>query len=304
MSKHSSTAYPDSRSPFLPEPEVDAERRATFRVHAPNAREVKIINQSDAEAMGAEEYELEKGDDGVWTVTTEPCRPGLHYYKLSIDGFECADPRNHVYFGWARWSSCLEVPDPELDFYEPKGNPSGDIHLHWYPSTVTGTTRKCLVYTPPEYRGNPSKHYPALYLQHGSGESEMGWTMQGRTNFILDNLIAEERAVPMIVVMDNGYAPAPETENPRTLRGTENQFEETLLKDLIPNIDATFRTLKARDYRALAGLSMGRDRRRGSGSRTSIPFPGSARSAGDHGISMWKRHTGASSGIRTASTNR
>ena len=242
---------------LMNEPEVDDQNRATFEVNAPNATEVKVINQSDEEAMGAAEYNLIKGEDGIWRVTTNPCRPGLHYYKLSIDGFECADPRSQLYFGWGRWSSCLEVPDKENTFYLPKETPKGDVNIHWYKSSVTGTTRKCLVYTPPGYRADCETRYPVLYLQHGAGESELGWTMQGKVNFIMDNLIAEGEASPMIIVMDNGYAPAPGAENKARPRRDDNKFEDLVLNDLIPEIDANYRTIASRESRAIAGLSMG-----------------------------------------------
>jgi len=242
---------------LMNEPDVDDQKRTTFTVNAPNAREVKIINQSDEEAMGADEYILRKEENGIWKVTTNPCRPGLHYYKLSIDGFECADPRSQLYFGWGRWSSCLEVPDKNETFYLPKDTPKGDVVIHWYKSEVTGTTRKCLIYTPPGYRKDYEKRYPVLYLQHGAGESELGWTMQGKVNFIMDNLIAEGKAKPMIIVMDNGYAPAPGAEDKARPRGGDNEFEKMLLYDLIPEIDANYRTIASRESRAIAGLSMG-----------------------------------------------
>lgn len=242
---------------LMNEPEVDDQNRATFTVNAPNAREVKVINQSDEEAMGAAEYSLKKGEDGIWKVTTNPCRPGLHYYKLSIDGFECADPGSQLYFGWGMWSSCLEVPDKNKTFYLPKDTPKGDVNIHWYKSKVTGTTRKCLIYTPPGYRKDYEKRYPVLYLQHGAGESELGWTMQGKVNFIMDNLIAEGKAKPMIIVIDNGYAPAPDAENKARPGGGDNEFENMVLNDLIPEIDANYRTIVSRESRAIAGLSMG-----------------------------------------------
>lgn len=247
----------EATAQLMREPEIDSQNRATFTVNAPNAKEVKVINQSDEMAMGAAEYSLTRGENGVWTVTTNPCRPGLHYYKLSIDGFECADPRSQLYFGWGRWSSCLEVPDKNVTFYLPKDNPKGDVIIHWYHSKVTGDTRKCLIYTPASYRTDPNRRYPVLYLQHGSGESELGWTMQGKVNFIMDNLIAEGKAVPMIIVMDNGYAPAPDAENRSRPSGNSNRFEEMVLNDLIPEIDANFRTIPDRESRAIAGLSMG-----------------------------------------------
>ncbi len=247
----------EAHGQLMDPPKIDDQNRVTFTVKAPNAKEVKVINQSDEMAMGAAEYLLTKGDDGVWSVTTHPCRPGFHYYKLSIDGFECADPQSQMYFGWAKWSSGLEVPGKGLDFYLPQDNPHGEVHIHWYPSKVTGKTRKCLVYTPPGYHKDQKQRYPVLYLQHGSGESELGWTMQGKVNFILDNLIAEGKASPMIIVMDNGYARPPGSEVNNSYSRGENLFEQMMLEDLIPEIDKSFRTKASRESRAIAGLSMG-----------------------------------------------
>jgi enterochelin esterase family protein len=236
---------------------IDEQNRVTFRVNAPGAEEVKVVNLSDEKAMGAAEYKLIKGYDGVWTVTTTPCRSGFHYYQLSIDGFECADPSSQAYFGWGRWSSGLEVPDKEYTFYQPKMNPAGEIITHWYYSRITGSVRKCLVYTPPSYQKETAKKYPVLYLQHGAGESELGWTMQGKMNFIMDNLLHEGLAVEMLVVMDNGYAAAPGAENPARPGGDDNKFSEVMLTELIPEINNSFRTIRSREGRAIAGLSMG-----------------------------------------------
>ncbi|MEX0936833.1 MAG: alpha/beta hydrolase-fold protein [Pirellulales bacterium] len=226
---------------------ISPDRCVTFRVEAPNASSVKVVSLSDPAAMGAAEYELERGDDGVWSGTTLPCRPGFHYYELDVDGFRCPDPNSPKYFGWRKWSSAVEVPDPDLDFYLPKEVPHGDVHMHWYRSESTERWRKCLVYTPPDYGESPEKRYPVLYLQHGAGESELAWTMQGKANFILDNLIAAGRARPMIVVMDNGYANF----------ARRNLFHLVVIEELIPEIDREFRTIADREHRAIAGLSMG-----------------------------------------------
>jgi len=238
-------------------PEIHKDHRVTLKVYAPETKQVKVINLSDEGAMGAKEYLMEKDSAGVWSVTTNPCRPGFHYYELSVDGFRCADPASQLYFGWGRWSSGLEVPDEKLDFYLPKDNPRGEIRYHWYMSKTTGALRKCLVYTPPGYDTDPSTRYPVLYLQHGAGESELGWSMQGKVNIILDNLIAEGKANPMLIVMDNGYAARPGAENPHRPRGQDNAFSELVINELIPMIDSEYRTLNNRENRAIAGLSMG-----------------------------------------------
>ncbi len=237
-------------------PAVDSDHRVSFHVYAPGAREVKIINLSDSAALGAKEYVMASDTSGNWTVTTEPCRPGLHYYEVSVDGFRAADPSAHSYFGWGKWTSMIEVPGNE-DFYLPKDVPHGEVHYHWYSSKTTGTFRKCLVYTPPGYETSKDKRYPVLYLQHGAGESELGWTMQGKVNFILDNLIAGGKAKPMIIVMDNGYAARPGSGNPGRPYGRDNAFEVLVVNELIPMIDSSFRTMEGSDNRAIAGLSMG-----------------------------------------------
>jgi enterochelin esterase-like enzyme len=161
-----------------------------------------------------------------------------------VDGVAANDPASETYFGWGKQSSALEVPDPALDFYEFQDVPHGNVQIHWYRSTVTGQPRRAFVYTPPAYDADARTRYPVLYLQHGAGESERGWSTQGRANFILDNLIAAKRATPMIVVMDNGYA-------------TSGTFEDVVLKDLVPEIDRAYRTQADREHRAMAGLSMG-----------------------------------------------
>lgn len=236
---------------------VSSEKRVTFTFKAPDAKEVKVISLTDSLALGAKEYTLEKNDNGIWSVTTGPCRPGFHYYDLSVDGFRCPDPESPMYFGWGKWISGLEIPDDDLSFYLPQDVPHGEIRYHWYLSSTTGTYRKCVVYTPPGYDGNTKKHYPVLYLQHGSGESELGWMMQGKVNFILDNLIAANKAKPMIIVMDNGYAARKGAGSPWRPGNEDNEFEKLMTKELIPEIDANFRTLANKQGRAIAGLSMG-----------------------------------------------
>jgi enterochelin esterase-like enzyme len=242
---------------LLKEPFVDSAKRAVFVINAPGAKEVKLLNLSDEMAMGAKEYNFEKNGNGKWTLTTNPCRPGMHYFEISIDGAKVAYPNSNTYFGWAKWTSMIEIPDDKLDFYLTKNVPHGEVRQHFYYSKTTQVTRKCLVYTPPGYDKNLKMKYPVLYLQHGSGESELGWTMQGKANFILDNLIAEGKAKPFIIVMDNGYAPRPGAENQYTPRGNDNLFEDLVTKELIPVIDSAYRTLSDQKNRAIAGLSMG-----------------------------------------------
>jgi enterochelin esterase-like enzyme len=182
--------------------------------------------------------------------------PGFHYYWLSIDGFPANDPSTYTYFGWNKESSGIDVPDPKLDFYDVKNVPHGEVRTSWYFSKTTGQWRRAMVYTPPDYDRNQRARYPVLYLQHGSGESERGWTAQGRANFILDNLIAAGKAQPMIIVMENGMVASKAGSEPAGGRRNE-AFEEVVINDLIPMIDANYRTRPDRMNRAIAGLSMG-----------------------------------------------
>jgi enterochelin esterase family protein len=199
---------------------------------------------------GNKPYPMTRSEDGTWTVTTDPVRPGFHYYELIIDGNHTTDPSSETFFGWAQQTSGLEVPDETLSFYDMKPVPHGEVVMHLYRSATTGAFREVYVYTPPEYRTNPNTRFPVLYLQHGSGENERGWTRQGKANLILDNLLAEKKAKPMIVVMEKGYAAKPGADNTRA-------FRDLVLNDLVPEIDRSFRTLADREHRAIAGLSMG-----------------------------------------------
>jgi enterochelin esterase-like enzyme len=172
------------------------------------------------------------------------------------------DPASLTYFGWARPTSGLEVPDDTLTFYVPKDIPHGEVRIRPYLSKVTGQSRNAYVYTPPGYDRTPALRYPVLYLQHGSGENETSWTWQGRVNVIMDALIAEGKARPMLVVMDQGYAtragaaPVPAGQRGGGA-GQPDAFQDVVLRDLIPTIDSNYRTLTDRRHRAIAGLSMG-----------------------------------------------
>ena len=245
-------------------PRVTDDSRVVFQLKAPQAERVQ------ADIM-ATKYDMVKDESGVWTVTTPPLVPGFHYYQLVVDGQSMNDPSSHAYFGVGRDFSGIEVPEKGVDYYLPKDVPHGQVRTLWYRSTVTGDWRRCLVYTPPDYDASPSARYPVLYLQHGSGEDETGWTEQGHAHFILDNLIAEKKAVPMIIVMEKGYAgragQAPPSAAPPVVvngairvggrPGGMNAFGEVVIKDLVPFVDKTFRTIADRDHRAIAGLSMG-----------------------------------------------
>ena len=237
-------------------PKIHPDRRVTFRVTAPDAQKVAVVGHAaDSGMNGNTPYEMKKRADGVWEVTTEPVRPGFHYYELIVDGYRTTDPASQTYFGWAQQTSGLEVPDPELDFYEAKDVPHGEVRVRWYRSKTTGEYRQAYVYTPPGYDSNPKLRYPVLYLQHGSGEDQTSWTRQGKVNLIMDNLIAERKAVPMLVVMEQGYA----VKAGQAAAGPAGNaaFGELVINDLVPTIDSTYRTLDDRHSRAIAGLSMG-----------------------------------------------
>jgi len=222
-------------------PRIHSDLRATFRLAASDAQKVVV-------SVGGGKYEMKRETDGLWYVTTPPLVPGFHYYSFTIDGANVSDPGSHAFFGTSRDASGIEVPEQGSDYYLPRDVPHGEVRVRWYLSKVTGAWRRCFVYTPPDYDTNARARYPVLYLQHGSGEDETGWTFQGHANFILDNLIAAGKAKPMIIVMDNGYANAP---------GKPNAFNEVMLTDVIPLIDRTYRTMADRESRAMAGLSMG-----------------------------------------------
>ena len=270
-----------TNAPAREYPKVDSQRRVTFRLLAPEAKSVRVFNT-----------DLTKGADGYWTGTTAPLDPGFHYYTITIDGVAVADPNSESFFGAGNVRSGIEIPDAGVDFYDLKNVPHGEIRARWY-TTASGEARQAYVYTPPGYDQNTKTRYPVLYLQHGMGEDRRAWPTQGRTNLILDNLIAEKKAVPMIVVMEDGgitpgmggargAAPAPPRsggapaagpapagpprgDGARGARGGGGRgpalapmpFVTGLVKDVIPMIDKTYRTLPDREHRAMAGLSLG-----------------------------------------------
>ena len=179
-------------------PCIFPDNRVMYRVIAPKAQAVRVGNTN-----------LTKGPDDIWSGTTaQPAVEGFHYYGVNIDGATVADPSTRTYFGSGWWNSGIEIPAPDQDFYQPKDVPRGRVSEQWYYSKVTGKWRRCFVYTPPGYDGGKNK-YPVFYLLHGWGEDETAWFNQGRVDFIMDNLIAENKAKPMIIVMDNLNAVKP-----------------------------------------------------------------------------------------------
>lgn len=242
-------------------PRIESDLRVTFRIKAPDARKVQLQPGGDDNGLGKGPMEMTRAEDGTWSITTPPAVPGFHYYWFLIDGAVVSDPASETYFGWGRECSALEVPENDVDFYAAKDVPHGDVRIRWYFSQTTQAWRRAYVYTPAEYDRSAAARYPVLYLQHGAGEDERGWIQQGRANFILDNLIAEGKAKPLLIVMEQGYAAAPGVVQAIATQGRGtgqvNLFEQVVVHDLIPMIDATYRTLPDREHRAMAGLSMG-----------------------------------------------
>ena len=232
-------------------PMVNSQGYARFKVNAPKASSV-IVSLGLGGTGGTV---LHKAEDGTWMGTTDgPMDEGFHYYHLTIDGGVFNDPGTHNYYGSTRWESGIEIPAHDADFYAMKNVPHGKVQqvLFWSPSTAQ--MRQAYVYTPPQYDQNKKK-YPVLYLQHGWGENEYAWWNQGHANLIMDNLIAEGKVEPFIIVMTYGM-----TNDVRFGERFSMDFEEfrtVLCDELVPFVDANFRTIAKRESRAMAGLSMG-----------------------------------------------
>ena len=232
-------------------PQVNSEGRVRASISAPQANKVQLD-------LGGVKYDMVKDEKGVWTGESGPQDPGFHYYQLNIDGASVPDPGTLYFYGAGRLGSGIEIPATDQDFFALKDVPHGLVSENIYFSKLTNSFRRCFVYTPANYNGDTKTRYPVLYLQHGSFEDETGWAVQGKANLILDNLIASKKAKPMIVVMDNGYAYKPQNnaavdKNARP----ESVFEQVVINEIIPMIDAKFRTIANRENRAIAGLSMG-----------------------------------------------
>ena len=234
--------------PGVKYPQLLPDNRVMFRIKAPQAKEM-VIDLT-------KKFPMQKDTGGFWTVTTDPIPLGFHYYSLIIDGMPVVDPASQTFYGMGRMASGIDIPDPDGSFYEVKNVPHGQLRLVNYYSDLTKAWRKAYVYTPAGY-DEGSKRYPIIYLQHGSGEDETGWATQGKMNYIMDNLIAEKKATPMIVVMDRGYATDPSKPAGNGAGMAGNIFPEVLVKEIIPFMDRSFRTMADRGHRAMAGLSMG-----------------------------------------------
>lgn len=237
-------------------PRLDKENRAYFRVYSPDVKRLQVD-------VCGKKYDMNKDEHGWWTVKTDPLVVGFHYYFLLVDGFSVIDPMSCTFFGCSRMASGIEVPEGrEGDYYRTQNVPHGQVRTCTYYSESQQRFRRCVVYTPAEYEKNTKKRYPVLYLQHGMGEDETGWSTQGFMYNILDNQIAEGKCVPMIVVMESGdvevgFRPRPgkDVNAERNLYGAS--FATLMTNDLIPMIDKTFRTYTDREHRAMAGLSWG-----------------------------------------------
>ncbi|HEX2935085.1 MAG TPA: alpha/beta hydrolase-fold protein [Bacteroidales bacterium] len=222
-----------------------------FKLKAPEAKKVQI----DLGKL----YDMKKDSQGIWSVTTTPQVPGFHYYSLVIDGVKVADPASETFYGMSRDASGIEIPESGVDFHEIKDVPHGSVDSKWYFSSKTNSWRRIFVYTPAGYSENTSSKYPVIYLQHGAGEDETGWVKQGRFDIIMDNLIAEKKAVPMIIVTTNEYTISDigKGYNTESTNHFMDLFKDELIDVIIPFVEKNYRIIADREHRAIAGLSMG-----------------------------------------------
>lgn len=257
----SQTAQPPATEDFKPSelnqpgqeyPQVNSQGYVRFKIIAPSADSVRV----SLGLGGRGGTKLKQLTDTSWMGTTEgPLDEGFHYYNVRIDGGKFNDPGAMNYYGSVRWESGIEIPAHDQDFYALKNVPHGNVVQVLFPSPSTNTSRRAFVYTPPGYDSKSKKGYPVLYLQHGWGEDETAWSNQGHANLIMDNMIAEGKIDPFIIVMTYGMT------NEVKMGGIRNfkiePFQTVLIDELIPYIDANFRTIAKQSHRAMAGLSMG-----------------------------------------------
>jgi enterochelin esterase family protein len=238
--------------------QVNSEGRVRARLLAPQAQDVQLN-------ISGIKFPMTKDTNGVWLGDSTPQDQGNHYYGLVVDGAEVPDPNGSFIFGAGAWRNAVEIPAADQDFYALKNVPHGQLREILYFGKTSNAQRRCFVYTPPDYDKDPNKRFPVLFLLHGYNENETGWGHQGCARLIMDNLIAEGKATPFIIVMENGgirpnlgFAPrgAPSRGNGRGMFDF-SPLENALIKDVIPFIDTNFRTLADQPHRALAGLSMG-----------------------------------------------
>jgi len=246
----------------LKSPEVRDDRRVTIRIYAPKASEVSIGGDWIAQGRGAG-GKLEKDETGVWSIIVGPLAPDFYSYTLTVDGVRTIDPKNPmIKQGIASIDNMFEVPGEEAAFQANGPVPHGDIRIAWYPSKALDSMRSMHIYTPPGYDTSSMK-YPVFYLLHGGGDEDSGWSTIGRAGFIMDNLLAANKAKPMIVVMPNGSMPRPANVAPGTPGGAsamtaaQDRFADELLNNIIPYVEKNYRVLTNGENRAIAGLSMG-----------------------------------------------
>jgi enterochelin esterase-like enzyme len=225
-------------------PQILPDSRAIFHVNAPDAQKVQLDL--------AKKYDMVKNSEGIWEVTTDSLTEGFHYYSLLIDGYAVADPASETYYGMGRMASGIEVPFRGDAYYAIKDVPHGEIRIKRYYSNTFHKWRQFYIYTPPAYDFSPNEKYPVLYLLHGGGEDQRGWATQGKTDLILDNLIADKKAKPMLIVMPDGN-----TDIQGFGENTLKMFEAELKQCIIPFVEKNYRAETDSRNRALAGLSMG-----------------------------------------------
>ncbi len=246
-------------------PRIEADSRVTFHFTAPDAKKVQLaLVTSGSNSLNPLPYDMEKGANGVWTYTTpKPEAPGYHNYWMIVDGATVLDPATNTYIGYSHRCNGFEIPEPGVTYYDLKDVPHGDVMMKNYHAKSINAWRRIFVYTPPGYDKNSAQRYPVLYLQHGGGEDERVWTEMGKANLILDNLLAEGKIKPFIVVMETSYMPATGGAGGRPGGGMMGggqpggPYGQLMVNDLIPYIDSNFRTLSDQPNRAMAGLSMG-----------------------------------------------
>ncbi len=240
-----------SRRKILVSPEVHSDGRVTFRLKAPNAKSVGV-NVQFAQGLRP----MTRSKSGVWSVTLGPAEPEIYEYSFVADGLQIVDPANSWLKVWLRNSkNLLEVPGKEPMFFQEQQVAHGTVHMHKYQSKSLGVTRGLYVYTPPGYETSQNVRYPVLYLLHGMGDTEDAWTVVGRANVIVDNLLAKNKARPLVIVMPYGHTPSA----PPDMRsiGNYEAFERDLIEDVIPYVQERYRVSRDQKDRAIVGLSMG-----------------------------------------------
>jgi enterochelin esterase-like enzyme len=250
------------KRPALVSPQVQADGKVVFRLLAPKAAKVVLSSGEMQPALGTGSFPLARGDDGVWAVTVGPLPPGIYDYTFDVDGLRITDPSSPNVFGNRQGArGFVEVPGPagKPRHDEWRRVPQGKVSLHWYQSSA-GYRRRLHVYTPPGYDKDSTKHYPVLYLLHGGGDNDSHWMHLGRANVIADNLLADGKMVPLVIVMPDGHVPVParEGEGKDGLRArTQAAFAKDLLDDVVPLVESSYRVRADRLQRAITGLSMG-----------------------------------------------